>query len=178
MLPSLIKAQFGRTIDKSRLVNDPCPKCGGPVYRVLENNDEAFCVKAFCNFHSYIDHSLYNTFIEKIEYDVDYRSQPCKFVDAAEEHVSKELITFNRNSRYPGCTLPVMFVDDFKKGEFVIYDLKLNEAYWNSIPDYVKRYCGMTRNHFYDLNSQAIARYYNLQHLVESGWTPNHDIKI
>ena len=178
MLPRIIKFQYDRTIDYTRMVDEPCPRCGGSVYRILENNDEVFCTRPFCRFHDFINHHLYNTIIEKLTFDIIHHSHQGSFVKITNDKELHKFITFDRNRRYSNCHLPVMFVDDFEKGEYIIRDLKLNEEYWNSIDDTIKQYCGLTRNTFYDMRSPIIARYYNLQHLVESGWTPNHDIQL
>lgn len=50
MLPIIIKKIYGFSIDY-RFPEGPCPRCGGEVYHIYDDDYVVFCTAPFCKWH-------------------------------------------------------------------------------------------------------------------------------
>lgn len=50
MLETIIKLKYGYTLDRSKVMQERCPLCGGFVYRTKENEMKIFCANGMCSF--------------------------------------------------------------------------------------------------------------------------------
>lgn len=164
MIPFLIKLEFGLTIDKSRRFGQPCPKCGRTPYRVLENDDDVFCINVLCDFHGTIDHSVMEEKLARLKRDASYVLRM--------PHLN-HYITFYDNDLFPNCKQPIMFIKDYDNGDFIIRDAQINEELYARLEAK-----GASRGECVDAGSPIIARYYSLEQLVDDGWLSTHDRRI
>lgn len=51
MLESVIKLKYGYTFDRSKVMQERCPWCGGFIYRTKEDEMKVFCSNGECSFH-------------------------------------------------------------------------------------------------------------------------------
>lgn len=152
----VIKLKYGLTIDPNQQHFEPCPKCGGVVCGVIENNDDVFCVNTFCDFKDILDHSFVDRFIERFEYIRSWGGP----------------MFFNSNYRYPNVTHPFITKEDLRENKLVIREFVLDHERYTS---QIGRRAGLSPSRCYKENCPIIARYGSVRLMIEDNWKPDKD---
>lgn len=152
----VIKLKYGLTIDPNQQHFEPCPKCGGVVCGVIENNDDVFCVNTFCDFKDTLDHSFVDRFIERFEYIRSWGGP----------------MFFNSNYRYPNVTHPFITKEDLAANRYIIREFIIDQDHYYSK---AARRAGVSPSRCYKQDCPIIARYGNVRLMVEDNWKPNKD---
>lgn len=145
MLEFVIKQKYGYTLNKSRLVHERCPKCGGFVYRTNENPLMCFCTGAFCSFRDTTDDDDDLAYWERRRMEV--------FESIIREN---RAIYLTSNSNYPQYGSCVIRKSDVINRRFIVRERESGDGYYND-PDY-------------DRQSRIVRTYSSLEKLVADDW--------
>lgn len=146
MLETIIKLKYGYTLDKSKLEDERCPKCGGFVYRVKEHSKICFCSNAFCSWHgeSYLE---YGELMPWQLCRLDAMKSAFKFGGA---------IYLKDNSNYPHAHHCVIRHSDVMDYKYIVREWESGEK------SYLDR--------LYDKPSTVVRTYASLELLIKDGW--------
>lgn len=145
MLEYIIKHKYGYTLNKSRLVNERCPRCNGFVYRTNEDPLMCFCTSAFCSFHDRTDDD------NDLAYWQIYRLEI--FKTAFEEG---RAIYLHENANYPNYHHCVIRMSDVMDWNYIVREWEEGD--------------GKYLNPAYNKPSRIIRTYSSLEKLVADGW--------
>lgn len=152
----IVKLRYGLTIDTSNQHFEPCPKCGGVVCGVKENNDDVFCMNTFCDFKDTLNHSYADPLIERFEYIKSWGGP----------------MFFNTNYQYPSVKHPFITKEDLQENKLIIREFVLDHEYFTSPAG---RRAGVSPGRCYKQNCPIIARYGSVNMMIADNWKPNKD---
>lgn len=144
MIERIIKHKYGYTLNKNRLVNERCPRCGGFVYRTVENPLMCFCTSAFCLFHDTTDDEDDLTPSQRYRMGVFLNAMDCG-----------RAIYLANNSRYPEYQHCVIRKSDVNNRLFIVREWEGDGLYFD--PEF-------------DKPSRIVRTYSSLEKLVADNW--------
>ena len=149
MLPFVIKLRTGYTIDYNHPGEDRCPRCGGKVYHINEDNYIVVCTAMTCSWHD-------RTFYPKgVSY---YEAQKQQLRNQFEEaFLPGRCIHLRYNSKYPSCKNPVIIMIDACNYRYIIRDFDFNSG--------LDFFDGS-----YSEETTPIVNYTTLDELINDGW--------
>ncbi len=150
MLPIIIRLTTDYSVDWNYPEKQRCPKCGGKVYHVKEDDYTVYCTSIWCNWHD-------ETKCRKgIDFQVLMHQRIC--AEFEEAYKFGGCIRLKENRKYPLCKNPVIIMDDVLGYRYIIRELDFEEYHVHGV---------------YNKESQPIVTYRTLDEMVKDGWKPD-----